>query len=110
MLDQLQHLLAVGDGLVLDRPPQQQGDVQVGDVLGPRQQLRDDGQGDRAGEALAGAGELVAHRRAWLALGQLHEPVALRGRDLAPVAQQADRPGPDVVDGMVEQLAAPGRR
>ena len=38
--DQLQHPLPVGDGLVLDRPPEQQGDVRVVDVLGPPQQLR----------------------------------------------------------------------
>ena len=62
------------------------------------------GRATGPGQALAGAGQLAAHRRARLAPRQLHEPVVEPRGDLAPVAQQADRPGPDVVDGMVEEL------
>src|SRR5947209_10275713 len=49
------------------------------------------GQGDRAGKALAGAGQLAADRGARFAFGQLDEPGAEATVHPPPVAQQADR-------------------
>ena len=102
--DQVEDPISIGQGLVLDRPPEQQGDVRVVDVFGSPQQLLHDRQGDRPGESLAGACQLAPDRRARLALREFHEPVMEAPIDLARVAQQADGPGADVLGRVVEEL------
>src|SRR5206468_3460853 len=88
----------------LDRPPEQERDLRVAGVLGTLEQTRDDRQGARAGEALGRTCELVPHRDARVAAGELLEPRLDPRRDLAVVTREPDGPGADVLVAVPEEL------
>ena len=56
-----EHLLAVGNRLVFDRPPKQQRNVQIAGVFAPREQLIDNRQAVRGRQAFARASQLASH-------------------------------------------------
>ena len=106
--DQVHRPVAVVPHLPLEGPPDQEGDVRVGGVLGPTHQPGQDRQGLLRVPALAARRELAPHEAVGLVLGEVHQAGQEARAHPVLVAQEPDGPPPHAGDGVVEQ--AEGRR
>ena len=104
VLEETEDAVAVGDGFVFERPPEQERDVFVLGVVGTEEEFADDGKGVGAGESFAGAGELGADFGAGFYLGALEGGGLESVRDFLGIPEKAKGPEADEFVGMLDSL------